>query len=294
MTNIINYLYNLNIIEEVNYNNYTIYRTTKSSYYLEKISDVSSFNKIYGYCEYLNKFAFFSFNAVINIYNSILSKIENDIYVLVNIGNDYEKKVDFIDMIDFYNRSYKILQNNTEYRNNWEYLWENKINYLYNHFKNNEFNNNNISELFFYYLSIAESALLYVKDIKYNLRTNNNLSISHRRVLSNCDRFSFYNPVFFIVDLKIRDIASYIKSAYYSGEDYENDLVYYLKTNFIDTYNASMLYARLIYPSYFFDCYESGNLHLNINKFVNTQDYEQFLKKTYEIINSYVHINNIE
>ena len=60
-----------------------------------------------------------------------------------------------------------------------------------------------------------------------------------------------------------------------------------------------MLFARLLYPSYYFDIYE---------KIVNTNDksekllkvislnveYEKFLKKAYELISTYAPLENIE
>ena len=60
-----------------------------------------------------------------------------------------------------------------------------------------------------------------------------------------------------------------------------------------------MLYARLLYPTYYFDVYESvmnknGDEEQLVNIIKKCDSYEEFLKKTYLEISKYAKIDKIE
>ena len=67
----------------------------------------------------------------------------------------------------------------------------------------------------------------------------------------------------------------------------------------LNTFEANMLYARLIYPTYYFDVYENvienkideEELLSIINK---ADDYELFLEKCYKEINKMYYLEKIE
>ena len=72
-----------------------------------------------------------------------------------------------------------------------------------------------------------------------------------------------------------------------------------IKIKNLSIYEASMLYARLLYPSYYFDIYEEV-----MNKERNEEDlvsiikkssaYEIFLKEAYLVISKYALIEKID
>lgn len=292
MKEMISYLYNINITDELHFDDKTIYKTENNNYLLEEVDDIKQVQILNNYLLYLNSRTFFSYKFLNTIYNEIYFIHDNKNHVLISIGNDYDSLIDIDDMFDFYNKSNLLLQNKIKYNNNWEILWENKIDYLMMHFNNNKTTNKNIYLIFNYYISMAENALLYLKKVKKIYHINDQISFTHRRVGAHNYKLSFYNPTNFIVDLKIRDISEYIKSLYYENENYLIELEYYLKTNNLDQYLASFLFARIMYPTIFFDDYESGNL--DFKKFINITKYENFIKKIYDVISSYISIEQFK
>ena len=86
---------------------------------------------------------------------------------------------------------------------------------------------------------------------------------------------------------------------FFNGEDSFLDLVSYLKMKRLTPYSYHMLFARLLYPSYYFDLYEeimNNNLDddvlLKIISRVN--DYENFLILSHEEINKYTKLEKID
>ena len=293
MKKIISYLYNLNIISKKKYKGEIIYETLNSNYLYREVSDINKVMFLDKYIKYLNTYHFFSYTFKPNIYNEIISNYENKKFVILDIGNDYLREVDFTDMIDFYNKSSNVLFEKVKYNNNWEILWESKINYLVNHFYNNKLNNKKYNLLFNYFVCVADTSLLYIRNIKRKYHINNyNVCFTHRRIDSLNLKLLFYNPLNFIIDIEARDIAEYIKSLFYSNKEYLYELEYYLKTHKLDSFTASMLFARIIYPSIFFDNYEQNKI--DINKFINFDNYQNFIKKVYDIITSYTYIDKID
>ena len=112
--------------------------------------------------------------------------------------------------------------------------------------------------------------------------------LSHRRVNYPNMEYDYYNPLNFIFDLEVRDVAEYLKSMFFYTDRTKtmNELINYINKSNLNNYTANMLYARLLYPSYYFDIYEKviedlddeSNLLDIINK---TGEYELFLKDVY-------------
>jgi len=286
MKNLINYYYNMNIDNIAEYNNNHIVFYNNRIYYFRKIDD--SLN-IYFINQIINnnKYSFFSYKIINNIYNTYITKSDNDNYVMLEIDQDYDKTIDFTDMIMFYAKSENFLSN-VNYKNNWKDLWINKIDYLNEYSIKNLLYKNNIYSLYLYYSYLCESLFIYMNNIDVSLIKP---SICHRRMYFNIKKIDFYDPFNYMVDCKYRDIAGYIKSLYYINEDYISELKYFLNTNKLSYNEAKLFYSRIIYPSIFFDYYEEG---INAQYSYLPDEYEKFIKKTYEIINSYVHIDNID
>ena len=292
MKEVISYLYKIEICDELYYENKLILKTSNNNYLCEEISDKRKIYKLNQFINDLNQQQFFCYKFKVNIYNEIVSKYQDKEFVLIELFNDYEKSIDFEDMLIFYKKSSYYLVNRIKYINIWDILWEQKIDYLTVHFNNNLVKNRDYELLFYYYISTAENALQYINKIKKKYQSKTFISFVHRRIKFPCDKFDFYNPLNFIIDFEIRDIGEYIKSLYYSNEDYITELNFYLHTHKIDSYLGSLLYARIIYPSVFLDDYESSSI--DINKYIRFDLYEEFIKKIYDLISSYIFIDKID
>ena len=211
------------------------------------------------------------------------------------------------DIFDIANIASKLQLNNKNsrlYRNNWGSLWMQKMDYFEYQIRELALDKSVVKDSFSYYVGLAENAISYVNNTNFKYRAfNAPIVLSHRRVFYPNYKLNFLNPLSFIFDLEVRDIAEYLKSLFFSDDEFEDvafeDLVYYLKLRRLSIYQYSMLYARLLYPSYYFDIYEEvmnkdrdeEDLVLIINK---NQKYEEFLKKTYLEITKYAPIEKID
>lgn len=109
----------------------------------------------------------------------------------------------------------------------------------------------------------------------------------------------FYNPLNLVIDSKVRDVSEYFKNKFYEENLNLNEIDNYIKISKLTYEEIMLFYIRLLYPSYYFDTYDEiikGNLKeekllLYINK---NQEFEQFLKDVYIIINNYYRVPDIE
>ena len=242
-------------------------------------------------------------DIVLNRNQQFLTKVDEYNYILMAVSNASEE----YDIFDIMNYNSKLQLNNKNsklYRNNWKNLWIQKVDYLEYQITELGLNKSVIKDSFSYYVGLAENAISYVDNANFKYFTNSvNIVLSHRRIFYPNYKLNFMNPLSFIFDLEVRDIAEYLKSLFFSDDEFEDvafeDLVYYLKLRRLSIYEYSMLYARLLYPSYYFDIYEEvmnkdrdeEDLVLIINK---NQKYEEFLKKTYLEITKYAPIEKID
>lgn len=233
-----------------------------------------------------------------NINNDYLTKIEDQNYILIEVINKGEI-ISISDIID-YNRKFILIDSSNLYRNNWSYLWQTKIDYIESQLK--EIKTNIIIENSIdYYIGLAENAIYYVNIIekKYPISNLDKIVLSRKRIYFPNYKLNYLNPLSFIFDLEVRDVAEYIKSYLFAGENAMVELETFLKSTHLTTYSYNMLFARLLYPSYYFDIYEkivnTNDKSEKILKVISlNEEYEKFLKKAYELISKYAPLENIE
>ena len=126
-----------------------------------------------------------------------------------------------------------------------------------------------------------------------------NVTLAHRRIFNPNIALNYLNPLSFIFDLEVRDVAEYLKIEFFNNQDSLLDLKTYLKIKKLTVYSYHMLYARLIYPSYYFDIYEdimnnNGDEEQLIKIIDKVDEYEIFLKKAYFEISKYTTLEHID
>lgn len=233
-----------------------------------------------------------SFLTKVNEYNYILFKVNNlseeyDIFAMVNISN-------------------KLVLNNNKsslYRNNWSSLWSDKIDFFEYQVRELGVEKNVVKSSFSYYVGLSENAISYVNNaiLKYGGVNSGRIVLSHRRVFYPNYKLNYMNPLSFVFDLEVRDVAEYLKSMFFK-KDIEyclDELKSYLSIRKLNIYEYHMFYARLLYPSYYFDVYDSVmNKNVNEEELVKivkrSNDYEKFLKITYLEISKYVRLDKID
>lgn len=234
--------------------------------------------------------------------NSFLTKVNEYNYILFKVNNLSEE----YDIFDMVNISNKLVLNNNKsslYRNNWGSLWSDKIDFFEYQVRELGVEKNVVKSSFSYYVGLSENAISYVNNaiLKYGGVSSGRIVLSHRRVFYPNYKLNYMNSLSFVFDLEVRDVAEYLKSMFFK-KDIEyclDELKSYLSIRKLNIYEYHMFYARLLYPSYYFDVYDSVmNKNVNEEELVKivkrSNDYEKFLKKTYLEISKYVRLDKID
>ena len=237
----------------------------------------------------------------INRNNSFLTKVGEYNYILFAVSN-LNEEYDIFDMVKI---SEKLVLNNNKsnlYRNNWGTLWSEKIDYFEYQVRELSIEKDVVKNSFSYYVGMVENAISYVNNtnMKYGGDAYR-IVLSHRRVFYPNYKLNYLNPLSFVFDLEVRDIAEYLKAMFFKKDISFclDELSSYLKIRHLSLYEYQMLYARLLYPTYYFDVYESvmnknGDEEQLVNIIKKCDSYEEFLKKAYLEISKYAKIDKIE
>ena len=222
-----------------------------------------------------------------NINNSIITYINNQAYVLIELYIYKNNKVFLNDIKYYQNFNQNIFYNKELLRNDWINLWSNKIDYY--EYQISELGNKYkiLNESIYYYIGLGENAISYLKN-NYNYEKNNYV-VSHRRINVKKGSIEFYNPINFIIDNKVRDISEYIKESFFNDKLDIHEIKLYLNNINLSKNDYILLFSRLLFPSYYFDVYdEIINNNLNEEKIINIIEknsiYEEFLRNIYIFI----------
>ena len=215
-------------------------------------------------------------------------------HVLVKISYFLNDELTIKDIM----RYNKQLHLSSKYVNNWANLWKEKIDYLEYQIRELGKDKKILIHSFSYYIGMAEDALLMLSKIERRYSPNSHLVLSRVRVGYPAYAKDYFNPVQYIFDNPMRDIAEYLKSKFFAGEDIQEDLKCVFSQPYTP-YEYNMFYARMLYPSYYFDLYEDiilnkkeeKELYAMLNKI---DDYEYFLKDLYFYLSKYCQIEQVE
>ena len=297
MNNYIDYYYNLypNTIEKVG-RNYRFFLNNEKYYIimyernLEEMDTLVKLNK-----EMIERGSLVH-EIVLTKDGKAVFLCDNNSYALlrVYINENIPIKIEDIFYMLDYNDTIK--PNNIIGRMNWANLWSSKVDYFEYHIGHLIKKYPYIYKTIDYYLGLAENAISYVKDIKMPASL---ISICHRRIGVTSTLFDLYNPFNLVIDYKATDVAEYIKSVFFYGENScvegvvnsENMIVdkcniileRIFKKYIFDNEALKLLFARLLFPSYYFDLYENvidNSLNENVISCIikKSSAYEEFLK----------------
>lgn len=302
MKEIINYYYNFDIEELEENKNYSSFIYYGEDFYfvffnrteeeLKEIIEITIELKYKGIRVH---------DIILNRDKSLVTKVGDAYYLLLKLNANKNETINFIDVCELSNKLKLNQRNSKLYRNNWGELWSKKIDYFEYQIKEIGKNKKIIIDSFSYYIGLAENAVSYVNKINkvIGISEYDNITLSHRRIFFPNTNLNYLNPLSFIFDLEVRDIAEYLKISFFNNEDSLLDLITYLKTKKLTPYSYHMLYARLLYPSYYFDIYEDvmnndGDEERLVNIIRRVSDYECFLKLAYEEISKYTYLEKID
>lgn len=253
MKNFIDYYYNINVSEIKHiHDKYFIY--TNNERYMLKVFGDTDFFMVYEYlANQLDKYLYF-FRIVKNRQNDYLTYIDDKPYILLKLSDINNNIISIYDIKinQFFEYSNKISR---LIRFPWVKLWENKIDYFeeWCYLKQNQYKN--MYSLFHYFIGVAENAVLYLKitEAEEKMEEIDRLVISHNRLSMDSSLYDYYDPTNIVLDHPSRDVSEYIKSTYVHGNFDIKLLEEYLNEHHFSKYGLRLLYARILFPSFFFD-----------------------------------------
>lgn len=301
MENIINYYYNITI-ENIIKQNDNLYFSSNGNKYCFRIfsNNINLIKDIYNLNNYLSTIILID-KIILNKYNEILTEYNNNLYILTIINN----KTSIEDLI-YSNKvlptisnlsNIKVPETKALERNNWEILWGNMIDYYEMQIGQNEKKYPLIRESFDYYIGMAENAISYLVNTKKEVKKENsdNMVLAHNNL-----NHSLFDPLNIIFDHKARDLAEYIKLSFFNNnKDIFKELDEYFFYNRYSLYGIRVLYARVLYPSYYFKLYDKilrgENEEKELTPIISRiNEYEDYLYNLSLYLNKYYDIPSVD
>lgn len=272
MENILNYYYQLNIIDIKKKDYYYLLTTDEYEQYI--FNEIIDSNELKENLDYLNNTNVLYDLLILTKEGNITINYNDKEYALFKVRNNEN-----LNILSFSNLI-------TTGKLKWGTLWSNRVDYYLEQIAE-VVEQKEIKYAMDYYISLAEIAISYFNTLSeiYNENTLT-FALSHHIVTSPVDKYMFYNPSNMCFDLSVRDIAEYIKESFF------NDiLTNYEILSLIDKINlneslANYLLVRLIYPSYIFKLYdifiETKELNKKFYEYMKkSREYETLLSTIY-------------
>ena len=243
MENILNYYYDINVINIKKYDYYYLITSDEEDEYL--------FNEIINIDEL--KEIIDDLNNTNMLYHLLMLTKEQNITITYNDKEYALFKVRDNDNLNIFSFSNLI----TSGKCIWGTLWSNRVDYYLEQLKE-VVDINEIKYAMDYYISLAEIAISYFNNLEEIYKSSElTYTISHHITSSPVSKYELYNPSNMCKDLIVRDVAEYIKASFFEDILTNNEIL-----NLIDRINlneqlANYFLVRLIYPSYMFKIYDN-------------------------------------
>lgn len=229
---------------------------------------------------------------VINKDKNIITFVNDIPYVLLKVYINENKKITLPEIAYISINNSNIKTNKILDRSDWANLWSAKVDYFEYQISQIGKKYPIICEYLSYYIGLAENAISYYKNTLLEVKPSeyDTMTVAHKRIRADDTDFDLYNPLSLIIDYQTRDFGEYIKAKFFNGEDIWIELDEFFKHYNLSLFGRRLLYARLLFPSYFFDVYESiveGKLkEEDIMSIVcKAEQYEDFLIELHTYIN---------
>lgn len=267
MRNAIKYYYDLDV-DELKYKNQEYYFDNYILKELKKNIDINLYNFFISNNIYIHR-------IIYNVQGNYITIIDNKKFILLKKERSLE--INMHEIIKF------LIDINVEEKKNWAILWEHKVDYYEKNII--RLKNKECLTVFPYYIGLSELAIRVCKEAgEYGT-----YSVCHDRLT--CSDL-FYSPDNIIIDYKVRDIAEYIKNEFFNNSLDFNNIIESLNKLFLNKADYYLLYARLLFPTYFYDCIENNE---NINFYIDKiNQYEKLLNHIYFYLQTKVNMPKID
>ncbi|UTY38382.1 hypothetical protein NMU03_12005 [Allocoprobacillus halotolerans] len=226
-------------------------------YYLSRIQDPQEFFNRYHYYRYLmHQCGIRGYEIVKNIYQELLTQD----YVLLLYQKDNFSREQYIHqtMVIYPFPKLKVQQIKEQWICKIDQAREKVKDYAYS-FKHDQ----DILSLIYYYCGLAENS---INILNYLLQVDNQASLPVSLSLSQPVFeyvYELLNPCSYIFSTRMRHLSCLMKSQLLTYDQLQN----LLETHYFDVYEIIYFYARMLYPSYFFECLFQESLDEKIINF---------------------------
>ena len=290
MKNVINYYYNLypqNIFQ--NHNEYYFFIDKIRYSFVKYNENIEEIEKIYNmHLSILNNM--YVHPIILNKDNKPLTMIKGVPYVLMQTIY-YGDEININDIVKFSG-----IEANIKKVHNWAELWSKKNDYIEYQIKQFGYKYKLLKISTPYYIGLGENAiqLLNITEPK-NIR----LYYTHKRINKKNTTYDLYNPLNIKIDTRIRDAAEFIKNKFFSGENINDDINYYISAAKLTVEEHILFFSRMLYPTYYFDLLEriiKNELEESKIKIITNKvdEYEYILKKLYKYYKTFINLPAIE
>ena len=296
MKNALKYYYNLEPNEIHQFNNIYKFHISNTKYMLCPYNrNIEDIREIYNIYLLISNLGIYCHKIITNINNEIITNINNQIYILLIIQIE-NRIINIDDILYLLNVNININEYTKIKRMDWLTLWTEKIDYI--EYQISQFGKKYpiLRESSDYYIGITENCI--------SLISNNNLlpkmySISHDRISIDMTTEEFYNPINFIIDIKVRNISEYIKSSVKNINSAYNLILYSIYNGNLTAEEIMLMFIRIMYPSEYFDEYEkiisNDSNEKTLEQIIsNVNEYEDMIRQIYHFIKTIINIPEIE
>lgn len=295
MKEYINYYYHL-VVEELRLTRGRYFFHDQQYRYMLEVTFLSPelLEEINQLHEYLRSESNFYHQIVKNIQGNIFSIIDGKSYILLRLSNVVEEPISIHDLKSEWAIMIPRNKKNLNVRFPWFPLWEEKIDYFENFSfedKNNLIENGVILSFF---IGMGENAISYLKETLREVDSLERLPLvpSHRRVSIQMNLVDFYNPMNIILDLRVRDIAEYIKESFWNYPYDLREIENFLYQAQLSKVEAQLLLSRLLFPSFYFDYLERGEIPKDIES--RLEEYQFFITDIYYYLKENYRVEEIK
>lgn len=285
MRNVLKYYYNLSFDEIKEYQDYAILKMEEKTYIFKKFIQDEEETKYISNLLYNNGIIVHS--IIINNQNSIITEYNKERYILILLNKIHEE----IDSNFFYVEvPNKEIDLGT--------LWSNKIDYYSHQISELALGRDFLINTFNYYIGMAENAIqIYNRAKASPLEVK--CCVQHRRINYPNYNINYLDPTNMLIDVRIRDISEYIKSKFFSVGMNDKEVYDLISKYNFNEKEFNMLYARLFYPTYYFDIFEDEIINEEEEERITAYlkkrtDYEKFLYNIYLNMRNFYNIFEVE
>ena len=289
MKNTINFYYNIFLDEFVKKDNcYYFYYGGDEYYFVPLNRPTDDIFGIYKLNLEMKKRKCLVHELILNKDKSIITVVSGISYVLIRLCKYKDDKVFLNDINYIQNMTVNIECDKSLIRNDWIKLWSEKIDYYEYQISQVGKKYPLLCDSLSYFIGMGENAISYLVN-NLDSKINVNLVVSHKRIYQERGSLNFYNPLNFVVDSRVRDVAEFIKETFYNKTLKLCDLKAYFNIANLNKNEYILLFGRLLFPTYYFDIYDDiinndKSEELVINIIDRTDEYESMLNTIYKFI----------